>query len=99
MKYNYSTQYTVGHKLIRKIDRQRLVVLGSTALFTKMGQLHIQMIGKRGEKISYLYRQNKGGGIRASGRIQTYNLQHGPVFLEKKKTAETTQPLYNTYEH
>ena len=80
------------HRVITVIEEQRLVVLGSTALFTKVGQLHIQMIGKRGGKISYLYRQNKGRGIRASGRIRTYNLQHGPVFLEKKKTAVTTQP-------
>ena len=69
-----------------------VVVLGSKALFTKVGQLHVQMIVKRGGEISYLYRQNKGREIRASGRIRTYNLQHGPVFLEKKKTAETTQP-------
>ena len=48
-------------------------------------QLHIlvHMIGKRG---------GKGGGIRPSSKIRTYNLQHGLVFLEKKKTAETTQP-------
>ena len=80
------------HRGITVIEEQRQVVLGSTALFTKVGQLHIHMIGKRGGKISYLYRQNKGRGIRASGRIRTYNLQHGPVFLAKKKTAETTQP-------
>ena len=50
------------------------------------------MIGKRGGENSYLYRQNKDRGIRAIGRIRTYNLQHGTVFLEKKKTAETSQP-------
>ena len=55
------------HRVITVIEEQRLVVLGSTALFTKVG--HIQMIGKRGGEISYLYRQNKGRGIRASGRI------------------------------
>ena len=81
-----------SHRVITVIEELRLVVLGSTALFTKVGQLHIQIIGKRGGEISYLYRQKKGRGIRASGRTRTYNLHHGPVFLEKKKTAETTQP-------
>ena len=76
------------HRVITVIEEQRLVVLGSTALFTKV----VQLIGKRGGKISYLYKQKKGRGIRASGRIRTDNLQHGLVFLEKKKTAETTQP-------
>ena len=32
------------------------------------------------------------GGIRVCGRIRTYNLQHGSVFLEKKMTAKITQP-------
>ena len=32
---------SLHHKLVRKIIRQRLVVLGITALFTELGQLHI----------------------------------------------------------
>ena len=57
------------HRGITVIEEQRQVVLGSTALFTKVGQLHIHLISKRGGKISYFYRQNKGRGIKASGRI------------------------------
>ena len=60
------------------------------------------MIGKRGGIISYLNIQNKGRGTRDIGRIRTYNLQHGPVILEKKKTAKTTQPqgiIYCTVQH
>ena len=38
---------SLHHKLVRKIIRLRLVVLGITALFTELGQLHIHMIGKR----------------------------------------------------
>ena len=77
----YLPQYFFIGVCIGIMEEQRLVVLGSRELFTKVGQLHIHMIGKRGGKISYLYRQNKGRGIRASGRIRTFNLQHGPVFL------------------
>ena len=71
------------HRVITVIEQQRQVVLGSTALFTKVGQLHIDM---RVGIFSDLYRQNKGKGPRAFGRIRTYNLQYGPVNLEKKKT-------------
>ena len=51
------------HRVITVIDEQRLVVLGSKALFTKVGQLHshTHMIGKRGGNISYLYRQSVAG--------------------------------------
>ena len=50
--------------IINVREQQRLVVLGSTALFTKVVQ-----IGKRGGRISYLYRQNEGKGTRAVGRM------------------------------
>ena len=83
--------YGLDHGVITVIEEQRPFVLGSTALFTKVGLLHIHMIGKRGGKIPYLYKQNKGRGIRVQD-LNLYSLQHGPVFLEKKKTAETTQP-------
>ena len=72
-----------GHRGITVIEEQRQVVLGSTALFTKVGQLHIHMIGKRGGRISYLYRQNKGKGIRASGRIRTYSMDQ--YFYQRKR--------------
>ena len=39
---------TGDHRGITVIEEQRQVVLGSTALFTKVGQLRIHMIGKRG---------------------------------------------------
>ena len=55
--------------IINVREQQRLVVLGSTALFTKVVQLRIHMIGKRGGRISYLYRQNEGRGTRAVGRM------------------------------
>ena len=71
------------HRGITVIEEQRQVVLGSTALFTKVGQLHIHM---RGGISSYLYRQNNGRGPRAFRRIRTYHLHYGPVNLEKKKT-------------
>ena len=80
---------TGDHRGITVIEEQRQVVLGSTALFTKVGQLHIDM---RVGIFSDLYRQNKGKGPRAFGRIRTYNLQYGPVNLEKKKTTWTIQP-------
>ena len=35
-----------------------------------------------------MYRQKKGRGTRVIGTIQTYNPQHGPVILEKNKTAK-----------
>ena len=44
----------LGHRVTTVIEEQRLVVLGDTALLTKVGQLHIHMIGKRGGKMSYL---------------------------------------------
>ena len=50
------------------------------------------MIGMRGGRITYLQRQNKGRRTRAFGRIRTYNLQLGPVILEKKMPTQTTQP-------
>ena len=56
------------HRVITVIEDQRLVVLGCTALFSKVGQLYIHM---RGGIISYLYRQNKGRGPTAFGRIRT----------------------------
>ena len=56
------------HRVITVIEEQRLVVLGCTALFSKVGQLYIHM---RGGIISYLYRQNKGRGPTAFGRIRT----------------------------
>ena len=34
-----------NHRGITFIEEQRQVVLGSAALFTKVGQLHIHMIG------------------------------------------------------
>ena len=74
---------TATHRVITVIEQQRQVVLGSTALFTKVGQLRIHL---RGGIISYLYRHNKGRGTRAFGRIRTYNLQYGLVTREKKKT-------------
>ena len=63
--------YTMMYIVITVIEPQRLVVLGSTALFTKVGQLPIHMIGKRDGIISHLYRQNKGRGTRVIGRILT----------------------------
>ena len=33
------------HRVITVIEEQKLFILGSTALFTKVGQLHMQMIG------------------------------------------------------
>ena len=47
---------SLDRRVITVIEEQRLVCLGSTALFTKVGQLHIQIIGKRSGEISYLYR-------------------------------------------
>ena len=40
--------YGLDHGVITVIEEQRPFVLGSTALFTKVGLLHIHMIGKRG---------------------------------------------------
>ena len=72
------------HRVITTVqykEPQRLVVLCSLELFTMVGQLrNVRMIRKRGGIISYLYRQNKGRGKRAIGRIRTYYLQHGTVY-------------------
>ena len=70
--YMYSgfTLHKAGlHRVITVIERQRLAVLGSGALFTKVGQLRRHMKEKRGGNISYLYRQKKGRVTRALGRI------------------------------
>ena len=72
--YNFYLCYlylACQHRVITVIEEQRLVVLGCAALFSKVGQLYIHM---RGGIISYLYRQNKGRGPIAFGRIRTHNL-------------------------
>ena len=67
-----------------------------------MGQLPqcpcIHMIGKRGGKISHLYRQNKGGGIRGSGRIRTFSMDQ--YFWRRKRQLRplSHRPLYKTCE-
>ena len=58
------------HRGITVIEEQRQVVLGSTALFTKVGHL-------RGGIFSYLYRQNKGRGPRAFGEFEPITFSMG----------------------
>ena len=55
-------QIAVSHRVIDIIEHQRLVVFGSTALFTKVGKLCSHDVGKKGGITYYLCRQNKGRG-------------------------------------
>ena len=71
------------HRGITVIEEQRQVVLDSTALFTKVGQLHIHMRGKRGGKISCLYRQNKGTEPVAGFEPSTFSMNQ--YFWRRKR--------------